>query len=294
MNIHSKLMKRESREMAEKIALVTGASSGIGKATATALARTGMRVVIVSRDRQSGETALDEIKRESGSEAVELLTADLSAQADVRRLAADYQSAHRFLNVLINNAGVMRNDFTRTVDGYEMTFAVNQLAPFLLTNLLLETLKAGAPARVINLMGNSGAVNFDDLMGEKHYDMNKAYQQSKTANRLFTGELAKRLAGSGVTANGADPGFVRTELGRDARGSMKAFLTAARPTMRSPEQGAEASIHVATAPELDGVSGRLFSDKRDTKGKPASQGAADEAQAKRLWEACAKLTGLAS
>lgn len=279
--------------MAEQIALVTGASSGIGKATATELARRGLRVVIVARSQETGQAALADIRRDSSSAALELLTADLSAQADVRRLAADYLRAHDRLNVLINNAGVMRSDFTRTVDGYEMTFAVNQLAPFLLTNLLLDALKAGAPARVINLMGASGPVNFDDLMGEQHYDMNKAYQQSKTANRLFTVALAKRLAGSGVTANGADPGFVRTELGRDARGSMKAFLLAARPTMRSPEQGAESSVHAATAPELAGVTGRLFADNRDLHGKPAAASAADEAQAERLWDVCARLTGLA-
>jgi NAD(P)-dependent dehydrogenase (short-subunit alcohol dehydrogenase family) len=274
--------------------MVTGANSGIGKATATELARRGMRIVAVCRDAATGQAAAEEIKRESGSIAVEFLTADLSSMAQVRQLAQDYQRAHDRLNVLINNAGVIRTDYTRTVDGYEMTFAVNQLAPFLLTNLLFDSLKAGAPSRVINLMGASGAVDFSDLMGEKHYDSNKAYQQSKTANRLLTLELAKRLAGTGVTANGADPGFVATNLGRDTRGAFRAFLIAARPTMRSAEQGAAPSIHAASAPELETVSGRIFADARDTRGKPASHGADDDAQAKRLWDVCAELTGLAS
>ena len=205
-----------------KIVMVTGASSGIGKATAKQLAAMGATVILVARDPAQGQVVLDEITK--AGQSAELRLVDLAAQASIRQFAADFLRDHTRLDVLINNAGVMRNDFTKTVDGYEMTFAVNQLAPFLLTHLLLDTLKASAPARIVNLMGNSAPINFDDLMGEKHYDMMKAYPQSKSANRLFTVELAKRLAGTGVTANGADPGFVRTNLGRDARGSFKAFL----------------------------------------------------------------------
>lgn len=278
--------------MADQICMVTGANSGIGQATATALARRGMRVVLVCRERASGQAALDQIKRDSGSAALELLTADLASMAAVRQLAADYTSAHDRLNVLINNAGVIRTDYTKTVDGTEMTFAVNQLAPFLLTNLLLDALKAGAPSRVIMLMGASGPVDFDDLMGEKKYDSNKAYQQSKTANRLFVVELAKRLAGMGVSVNGADPGFVATNLGRDTRGAFRAYLDSVRSTLPKPEQGAEPSVHAASASELAGVTGMVFADGHDTRGKPASHGVSDEAQARRLWDVCAKLTGV--
>jgi NAD(P)-dependent dehydrogenase (short-subunit alcohol dehydrogenase family) len=273
--------------MQGKIVMVTGASSGIGKATAKQLAALGATVILVARDPAQGQVVLDEITK--AGQSAELRRVDLASQASIRQFAADFQHDHKQLHVLINNAGVMRTDFTKTVDGYEMTFAVNQLAPFLLTHLLLDTLKASAPARVINLMGNSGAINFDDLMGAKHYDMMKAYQQSKSANRLFTAELARRLAGTGVTVNGADPGFVATNLGRDARGSFKDFLDSARPSMRTPEQGAASSVYAASAPELESTTGNVIVDKRQSS---ASQGAKDETDAKRLWDACAQLTGV--
>ncbi|MEO8392088.1 MAG: SDR family oxidoreductase, partial [Chloroflexota bacterium] len=276
------------QRMKDKIVMVTGASSGIGKATAQKLAAMGATVILVARDPAQGQAALDEITKAGHS--AELRLVDLSSQAAIRQFAADFVRDHKQLDVLINNAGVMRNDFTRTVDGYEMTFAVNQLAPFLLTHLLLDTLKASAPARVINLMGNSSPINFDDLMGERKYDMMTAYPQSKTANRLFTVELAKRLGGTNVTVNGADPGFVRTNLGRDARGSFKAFLDSGAG-MRTPDQGAEASVYAASAPELDGVTGKVFDGKHQ---RPASQGAKDEADAKRLWDICAKLTEISA
>ncbi len=273
--------------MQGKICMVTGANSGIGKAMATALAGMGATVVMVCRQQASGQAALDEIKRTSGSDTVELMLADLSSQASIRQLAADYQASHDRLHVLINNAGVMLNDRTLTVDGVEMTFAVNQLAPFLLVHLLLDTLKASAPARIVNTYGNAGKVDFDNLQGERHYDMMTAYPMTKAENLLFTLELARRLDGTGVTVNIADPGFVATNLGRDARGSFKAFLTAARPTMRSPEKGAETAVYLASAPEVEQVSGKLFSDKRE-------RGAHyDAAAAQRLWQICAELTGVA-
>lgn len=275
--------------MRGKICMITGSSSGIGKQTAIELAAQGATVVIVCRDQAQGEAALAEIKQASPDGLGELMLADLSSQVAVRQLAADTQRTHDHLHVLINNAGVMRTEFTKTVDGYEMTFAVNQLAPFLLTNLLLDTLKASAPARVINIMGNSGPINFDDLMGEKRYDIMKAYQQSKMANRLFTAELARRLSGTGVTVNGADPGFVATNLGRDAKGSLKSFLDSARSTMRTVEQGAATPVYAASAPELASTTGKVIVDKRQS---TASQGANDEANAKRLWQVCAELTHL--
>jgi NAD(P)-dependent dehydrogenase (short-subunit alcohol dehydrogenase family) len=277
--------------MQGKICIVTGANSGIGIETTRQLAAKGATVVMVCREQSTGQAALDEVARSTGSRSLELRIADLSSQGAVRVLAAEIARDHAQVHVLINNAGVMRHEFTRTVDGYEMTFAVNHLAPFLLTNLLLDAIKAGK-GRVVNLMGNSGPLNFDDLMGEKHYDMMTSYPQSKTANRLFTVELAKRLAGTGAATNGADPGFVATNLGRDARGSFKTFLDSARPTMRTAQKAAEIPVHVASSPQLEGISGRTFADSKDTKGRAASQGAADEAQAARLWDVSAKLTGL--
>jgi NAD(P)-dependent dehydrogenase (short-subunit alcohol dehydrogenase family) len=275
--------------MSGKIYLVTGANSGIGQATAVGLAKTGGTVVAVCRDQARGQAAVDEIKQKSKNDSVELLTADLSSLAAVRQLAADYKSRHDQLHGLVNNAGVMMTDRTTTIDGYETTFAVNQLAPFLLTNLLLDTLKASAPARIVNVMGNAGSVNFDDLMGERNYDIMRAYQQSKMANILFTRVLARRLEGTGVTANVADPGFVRSNLGRDARGSFKVFLASARPTMRSPEQGAEPLIYAASAPEAAQTTSKRFGSKQANALPMASYSDAD---AERLWQLCAELTGL--
>ncbi len=271
------------------IYMITGANSGIGLATAVGLAKTGATVVAVCRDQARGQAAVAEIKQKSKNDSVELLTADLASLAAVRQLAADYQARHDRLHGLVNNAGVMMTDRTTTVDGYEITFAVNQLAPFLLTNLLLDTLKASAPARIVNVMGNAGSVNFGDLMGERGYDMMRAYQQSKMANILFTRALAKRLEGTGVTANVADPGFVATNLGRDARGSFKSFLDSARSTMRSPEQGAEALIVAASAPEAAQVSGQRFGGKQPNALPMASY---NDADADRLWQLCAELVGL--
>lgn len=271
------------------IYMITGANSGIGLATAVGLAKTGATVVAVCRNQQRGQAAVTEIKQKSKNDSVELLTADLSSLAAVRQLAADYTSQHDQLHALVNNAGLMMTNRTTTVDGYEITFAVNQLAPFLLTNLLLDTLKASAPARIVNVMGNAGAINFDDLMGERSYDMMRAYQQSKMANILFTRALAQRLDGTGVTANAADPGFVATGLGRDAQGSFKAFLDSARSNMRSPEQGAEALIAAASAPEGAQVSGQRFGGKHAS-GLP--MGSYSDADADRLWQLCMELVGL--
>lgn len=268
-----------------KICMVTGANSGIGRAIATALVRLGATVVMVCRERETGQAAQDEIRRETDNNGVELMIADLSSQAAIRQLAADYRAAHDRLHVLINNAGVMLNDRALSADGIEMTFAVNVLAPFLLTHLLLDTLRASAPARVINTYGNASKLDFDNLQGERRYDMMTAYPQSKMANLLFTMELAKRLDGTGVTANIADPGFTASNLGRDARGSFKSFLDSARPTMRQPKQAAETAVYLASAPELEKANGKLYGDKRERSARY------DPAEARRLWQICADLTG---
>jgi retinol dehydrogenase 14 len=197
--------------MDEKVCLITGATSGIGKATAMGLARMGASVVMVGRDRGRGEAALAEVKGKSANASVDLMLADLSSQEDIRRLADEFKEAYPRLDVLVNNAGVIRSRRIRTADGIEMTFAVNHLAYFLLTNLLLDVLKASAPSRIVNVASGeqrNGTIDFDDLQGEMGYKGAKAYSQSKLATVLFTYELARKLEGTGVSANCLHPGVV--------------------------------------------------------------------------------------
>jgi retinol dehydrogenase 14 len=197
--------------MGEKVCLITGATSGIGKATAIGLANMGASVVMVGRDRGKGQAALAEIKERSANASVDLLLADLSSQEDIRRLADEFKEAYPRLDVLVNNAGVIRSRRIRTADGIEMTFAVNHLAYFLLTNLLLDVLKASAPSRIVNVASGeqrNGTIDFDDLQGEMGYKGAKAYSQSKLATVLFTYELARKLEGTGVSANCLHPGVV--------------------------------------------------------------------------------------
>jgi len=198
-----------------KICLVTGASSGIGKATALGLAKLGATVVMVCRDTARGEAALSEIKQKSGNNSLDLLVADLSSQAEIRSLASEYRGKYQHLHVLINNAGVYYTKRHVTVDGLEAMFAINYLARFLLTNLLLDIIKSSAPARVINVAGAyhaKGKLNFDDLQGGNDFDGQQANHQSKLADVLFTYELARRLEGTGVTVNCLHPGMVATSL----------------------------------------------------------------------------------
>src|SRR5215203_3003539 len=223
--------------MGEKVCLITGATSGIGKATAMGLANMGASVVIVGRDRGRGEAALAEIKERSANASVDLLLADLSSQEEVRWLADEFKEAHPRLDVLINNAGVIRSKRVSSADGIEMTFAVNHLAHFLLTNLLLDLLKATAPSSIVNarsLHDGNPPIDFDDLQGEKGYKTAKAYGQSKLANVLFTYELARRLEGSGVSANRLHPGVVGTNLGSGVFGFLGLTVRALTPLMQSP------------------------------------------------------------
>jgi NAD(P)-dependent dehydrogenase (short-subunit alcohol dehydrogenase family) len=277
-------------EMEGKICLITGANRGIGRAAALGLAKLGATVVLVCRDAGRGRQARDEIRAESGNPAVDLLVADLASQRAIRHLAAEFKTRYSELHVLINNAGLTKRERVLTEDGLEMTFAVNHLAPFLLTNLLLDRLQASAPARIINvssMVHKWGAIDFDDLQGESGYDMDKAYNQSKLANVLFTYELARRLEGTGVTANSMEPGMTATDFGREYTG-FKAFMTRLwRVFMKSPEEAAKTIIYLASAPELAGVSGQYFVDERPVKSSKATY---DEALAARLWAVSAALT----
>src|SRR5215204_4571419 len=279
--------------MGEKICLITGATSGIGRATAMGLANMGASVVMVGRDRGRCQAALAEIKEGSGNASVDLMLADLSSQQEIHRLAHEFKEAYPRLDVLINNAGVIRSKRITTADGIEMTFAVNHLAYFLLTNLLLDMLKASAPSRIVNVSSgdhSNATIDFDDLQGEKGYKGAKAYSQSKLANVLFTYELARRLEGTGITANCLHPGAgVRTNFGSGVSGVFGLIVRALRPFMISPEKGAETSIYLASSPEVEGLSGRYFVKKAETCSSDVSY---DERLARRLWEVSADLTNL--
>jgi NAD(P)-dependent dehydrogenase (short-subunit alcohol dehydrogenase family) len=278
--------------MAGQTVLVTGATSGIGRATALGLAALGARVAITGRDRGRTETAAGQISAAGGG-SVDVFIADLSSQAQVRRLVSEVLQGLSRIDVLINNVGGYWSTRHLTADGLERTFALNHLAPFLLTNLLLDRLKRSAPARVITVASNAqtgGRIDFMDLQGERSYSGGRAYNQSKLANILFTYELARRLRGNAVTANAVHPGVVRTSFGaEDPAWMQRVLVPLLRPVMKSPAQGAGTSIHLASAPELGHVSGPYFANRRPTKSSPGSY---DRAVATRLWEASADLVGL--
>src|SRR5262245_39529518 len=271
-----------SNDLQGKVCLVTGASSGIGKAAALGLARRGATVVLHARSPERGQAALDEIRSASGSRSLHLLTGDLASQAAVRRLAHEVKEQFSELNVLINNAGVNPSQRVLTADGVEMNLAVNYLAPFLLTLLLLDPLKANAPSRVVNMgTWRQPPVHLDDLKRETRFDAMQAYQESKTALTMFTYELARRLAGSGVSVNSVNPGLIRTELGRDAQGGSWLFLTLVRPFMKSAERAADDVLRLAVAPELEGVNGKFFAGQTETRTSPETY---DTGVSERLWQ----------
>ena len=275
--------------MEAKTCLVTGATNGIGKATAGRLAELGATVLAVARDRARGEQVAAEIRRRAPRARVEVLTADLSRLGQVRTLAAQDQDRYDRLDVLVNNAGVAKFHRELTPDGLGVTFATNHLGPFLLTNLLLDQLKKSAPARVVTVSSDrhkqQRSIPWDDLEHRREC----SYKASKLLNILFTYELARRLVGIGVTANCLSPGFVRTNLGREATGAFRVFLRLARPFQSSPEAGAQTSVYLATSPEVAKVSGRYFEKCTPAESSALSQ---DPAAAERLWQLSAQLSGL--
>ncbi|MAG37314.1 MAG: short-chain dehydrogenase [Dehalococcoidia bacterium] len=273
-----------------KVCLVTGANSGIGKAVSLGLAHMGATVVLICRSQSRGAAALAEIKQRSGNSSVSLLVADLSSQHQIRRVASEYQQQYNRLDVLVNNAAVARRKRRVNENGLELTFAVNHLAPFLLTSLLLDLLKASAPARVVTVSSGAhfdGTINFADLQAERRYSPLATYSQSKLANVVFTYELSRRLEGTGVTANSVHPGFVATNIFRDAPLWMRAALGLVRPFILSPDQGADTVLYLATAPEVAEVSGRYFEKRKSVVSSVASR---DADTARRLWEVSERLT----
>jgi|SRR4051812_21822242 len=277
--------------MIGRVCLVTGANRGIGRASAEALVELGAKVLLVCRRRPDGDEVSRALAR-PGAEPPEVVTADLSSQASIREAAAQIQERHPELHVLINNAGIFTHGRELTVDGLERQFAVNHLAYFLLTNLLLDRLKAGAPSRIISVSSaahGGAALDFDDLQGERGYDGNRAYSRSKLANILFTYELARRLQGTRVTANCLHPGVIATKLLADYMGVPAAGGALASTFGAKPEKGAETIVYLASSPDVEGVSGKYYVNQRPA---ASSRESHDEAAARRLWEASEHLTGL--
>ncbi len=282
--------------MKGRVCLITGASSGIGEASATSLAGMGASLVLLCRDRGRGEAAIARIKSRSGAVEIELLIADLSSQRQIREAAAQFLDSGRKLHVLLNNAGLIIRQRMVTEDGIETTFAVNHLAYFLLTNLLLERLRESAPARIVSVSSalhkrgyGDGRIAFDDLGGETAYSGYKAYGQSKLANILFTRELARRLDGTGVTANALHPGVVATGFAGNNRSVLWRIARATyRPFSLSPERGARTSVWLATDPALAAVTGRYFQHCKQR--QPAPQARNDQ-DAARLWRISEQMTG---
>ena len=276
--------------MSRRTSVITGASSGIGLEAAVGIAQTGAKIFLIVRDRGRGENAAAEIRRRTGNQDVELLLADLASQRDIRRVAKEFLDRGEPLHLLVNNAGVFQLRHEKTVDGIETTFAVNHLGYFLLTNLLLPRLRESAPARIVNVASDAhhwGTIDFDDLGGEKSFRSMKIYGRSKLANVLFTRELAERLAGTGVTVNCMHPGAVGTNLGKQNGTFAQVLTTIIRPFMRTPAKGADTIVWLATAPELEGVTGKYYFDRREKRGSRESQ---DVDVRKRLWTVSEQLT----
>ena len=272
-----------------RVALVTGATNGIGRVTAREFARMGARTFLVARDPARGDAAAREIRDATGA-TVEVLVADLSSRAEVRGLAVAVRERTGRLDLLVNNAGAIFAERRTSVDGVEMTLALNHLAYFLLTLELLPLLEAAPDARVVNVSSMAhehGSIDFADLQLERRYGMWKAYAQSKLANVLFTREMARRLSGSRITANALHPGSVATGFGRNHPGFFGKLVAIGAPFLASPERGARTTLHVATAPGLRGITGKYFSACRE---RAPSRAALDGATALRLWQISEAMT----
>ncbi|TMA35793.1 MAG: SDR family oxidoreductase [Deltaproteobacteria bacterium] len=285
-----------------RIALVTGATSGIGQETAVGLAARGAQVVLVGRDRARAEDARKDVTERSSNPHVDVLLADFASLDAVRGLAREFCDRYPALHLLVNNAGLVMTERVLTVDGYETTLAVNHLAPFLLTHLLRERLLASGPARIVNVASDAHrfvprGFDFDDPMAERSFGFPtvvsglRIYGMSKLANILFTVELARRLEGTRVTANAVHPGGVATRLGTNTGGVLgKLIPLAMRPFFKTPEQGAATSLYVATSPAVADTNGRYFADSRE---REPSRAARDGEAARRLWNLSCEWVGVA-
>jgi NAD(P)-dependent dehydrogenase (short-subunit alcohol dehydrogenase family) len=280
----------QSQAMQGKVVLITGATSGIGKVTAVTLADMGATVAVLGRNAEKGKELLEEITLRTGSKSIDFIRCDLASLDTVKEAATDFKSRYDRLDVLIDNAGGINGKRMTTKDGFEYTFGVNHLAHFVLTNRLLDLLKTSAPSRAVvtsSAAHLSGHIDFDDLMAEKKYTAFKAYGQSKLANVLFTFELARRTQGTRVTANCLHPGAVRSNFAKGMGGALSGFYTIFGVFMKSPEQGAQTMIYLASSPEVESVTGKYFA---KSKLKASSPESTNQAQARRLWEISEQLT----
>ena len=287
-------MTPSNTSMSGKVVMVTGATDGIGKATARALAAMGATVVIVGRNPNKTMATVDELRAATGNDKIEGMLADFASLAPVRQLAAAFKQKYDRLDVLVNNAGAVFSQRGETQDGFEQTFGVDHLAPFLLTNLLLDLLKKSAPARIVNVSSEGhkfSKMNFDDLQAERRYTAMGAYGQAKLANVLFTYELARQLRGTGVAVNALHPGGVASNFGAGQAGLLA-------PVIRflithfgiTPEQGAQTSIYLASSPDVAGVTGKYWDKSKPVRSSPASY---DNEAAARLWQISVEMMGLA-
>ncbi len=249
-------------DLQNKVCIITGSTSGIGKVTATALAASGVTLVLPVRNMVKGENVKQEIIAQTKNDRIELFPCDLSVLKSVHDFTLAFKQKYNRLHILINNAGIWAKHFGTTSDGIERTFAINHLAPFLLTNLLLDVMKQSAPARIINLSSiahKMGTIDFDDLEGRKKFSLMKSYGQSKLANILFTKKLAKDLKEFNITANCVHPGGVRTELFQEMSWLLRMMT---QLVLISPEKGAETSIYLATSDEVQNITGEYFAKKK--------------------------------
>ena len=278
--------------MTGKTCLITGATNGIGRVTAVELAGMGAELFLLYRNKARADETLAEIRNRTGNQNVHLLGAELSSQKQIRAAAAEFLATGKPLHLLINNAGLGNTKRMLTEDGIEMVFAVNHLAYFLLTMLLLDRIKQSAPARIVNVASEAhrfGTVNFDDLGGARRYRTFAAYSQSKLANILFSYELSRRLAGTGITVNCLHPGGIASGLWTNNGPLAQFIMKAGRPFLKTPEQGARTTIYLASSPEVEGVTGKYYSNCRE---KVSSRESNDLSIARRLWDVSAQMTGV--
>ncbi len=278
--------------MEGKTCIVTGATGGIGRATARALCERGAHVVIVCRDEGRGRDAAAEFAAAVPGAQVDIVLGDFASQRSTTDAAREILSRFERIDVLVNNAAVVNATRTETEDGLEEVFAVNQLGYFLFTNLLLDRIRASAPARIVNVASDAhrfGELDLEDLQSERAYKIMRVYGASKRANILFSYELARRLADAGVTVNCLHPGAVGTGLAGQNGWWARAILLALKPFFRSADRGAETSVYLAASPEVEGVTGKYYSDKKELRSHEATY---DRALATELWQKCAELTKL--
>jgi len=281
-------------DLTGKLCMITGATSGIGKAAALALARLGPSLVLVARDRARGERTLEEIVQKTGNRQVELMLADFSSQQEIRQLAENFLAKERPLHILFNNAGVIMLRREETVDGIESTFAVNHLGYFLLTRLLLERIQASAPSRIVSTASGAygysgGRLDFEDLQSQKRYSAMNVYGKSKLANILFTQELARGLAGTGVTANCFHPGLVGSNFARNNGPLSSIGMLVIRPFARSVKKGAETGVYLCASPMVEGVTGAYFYNRSEKRLKAYAR---NEEDARHLWNISERMTAL--